>query len=245
MIAVRERHISPLAGAFNFRDLGGLPTADGRRTRYGRLFRSDTLQELTEDDVDRLLHDYGITYIVDLRTAEEAVTEGRGPLGRLPVCYVNVPLADVDSPSGVPGELVVRQYLEHLECDPNLVTALDLLAHVARRPTVLHCAAGKDRTGVVTALLLRILGVTEEAVVADYLATAKNMERIVARFRRWPRYRRNMAMLPEEIYRCEEHTIRVFLQELESRYGGARNWALRKGLSEQVMARLEAVMLEG
>jgi len=239
-----ERHVSPLSGAFNFRDLGGLSTVDGRRTRYGRLFRSDTLQALTDDDVARLLDEYHITFVIDLRTAEEAVSEGRGPLGRLSVCYANVPLVDVDSPFGEAGDLVVNQYLDHLEHDPNLVIALDLLAHTGGRPTVFHCAAGKDRTGVVTALLLRIIGVAEEDIVADYLATAQNMERIVARFREWPRYRRNMATLPAEIYRCEEHVIRKFLRELDSRYGNARDWARQKGLSKEAITRLESVLLD-
>jgi protein tyrosine/serine phosphatase len=238
------RHVSPLAGAFNFRDVGGLPAADGRRTRYGRFFRSDSLQELTDEDVARLVDDLAITFVIDLRGAQEAVEEGRGPLARRPVCYANVPLIDVDSPAGAPGELTVTQYLDHVESDPNLVVAIELLALVIRRPTVLHCAAGKDRTGVVTALLLGMLGVDEEAIVADYMATAENMERIVERFGRWPRYRTNMASLPAEIYRAEEHTIRVFLREMAARYGGARAWALSKGIGADVIVRVEAEMLE-
>ena len=224
-----------LEGAFNFRDLGGLPTEDGRRTRHGRLYRSDSLQELTDADVRTLADELGVAFLLDLRLAEEAVQQGRGPLSTRPVCYLNVPLVDVDAPVGRPGERTVNQYLEHLESDPNLVVAVELLATLARRPTVLYCAAGKDRTGVVTALLLRSIGVTEEAVVADYMATAPNMGRIVERFGRWPRYRDNMTRLPAEIYVASEHTIRTFLRELESRYGGARGWARQKGIGATLL----------
>jgi protein-tyrosine phosphatase len=233
-----------LEGAYNFRDLGGLPTVDGRRTREGRLFRSDTLQELTDADVARLIDELGITFVIDLRQAFEAVEEGRGPLGRYPVCYANIPLVDVDSPAGAPGEILVTQYLDHLESDPNLPVAVELLALVVRRPTVLHCAGGKDRTGVVTALLLGILGVTEQAVVDDFLITAQNMDRIVERFSRWPRYHANMAKYPPETYRAEESTIRTFVREVNRRYGGAREWALGKGLSPDVIAQLEDALLE-
>src|SRR6185312_6941474 len=180
------RGVGVLSGAYNFRDLGGMRTRDGGVLRRGRLFRSDTLQELTDEDVARLVDELEIAFVVDLRQAVEAVEEGRGPLARRPVCYANVPLVDVDAPAGTPGELTVTQYLDHLEHDPNLVVAVELVASVVHRPTVLHCAAGKDRTGVVTALVLGLLGVEDEQIVADYMVTATNMDRITERFGRWP-----------------------------------------------------------
>jgi protein-tyrosine phosphatase len=242
---ISERHISPLAGAYNFRDLGGLSTRDGRRIRHGRVFRSDSLQELTDDDVARLVDELGIAFVIDLRNGVESVEEGRGPLARRPVCYANIPLVDVDSSRGDPGMQTVLQYLDHLDGDPNLVVAVELLALVCARPTVLHCAAGKDRTGVVAALLLRMLGIDDELIVADYMATALNMDRIIERFGRWERYRRNMSRLPAEIYRAEEHTIRTFLDELDRRYGGARQWARRSGISDEAVTRLESSLLLG
>ena len=231
-----------LSGAYNFRDLGGMRARGGGVLRTGRLFRSDTLQELTDDDVARLVDELRITFVIDLRQAAEAVEEGRGPLARLPVCYANVPLVDLDS-AGAPGELTATQYLDHLEHDPNLVVAVELVASVVHRPTVLHCAAGKDRTGVVTALLLGLLGVAQEQIVEDYMVTATNMDRITERFGRWPRYRQNMASLPAEIYRVEERTIRTFLRELDHRYGGAAGWARARGVDPEVERRLAAALL--
>ena len=77
---LQTRHVSPLSGAFNFRDLGGLATRDGRVTQCGRLYRSDTLQALTPDDVVRLTVEFGLEAIVDLRLASEVAGEGRGPV---------------------------------------------------------------------------------------------------------------------------------------------------------------------
>lgn len=227
----------------NFRDVGGLPTTDGRRIRPGRLFRSDSLQELDDSDVTVLVDRLGIRYVIDLRTASEAVQQGRGPLSAHPVAYVNVPLADVDRPAGPPGTVVLSQYLQHLDNDPNLPLAVETVAHAVSHPTVVHCAAGKDRTGVVLALVELLLGVPEEHVVADYMATAANIDAIVGRLRGWQRYADNMARLPAEIYRCEEHVIRGLLRELAGRYGGARQWALERGVPADTTDRLRDRLL--
>jgi protein-tyrosine phosphatase len=227
-----------VTGAANFRDIGGLATSDGGRLRPGRLFRSGSLQELTEKDVTVLIDRLAIRYVVDLRTAAEAVSQGRGPLGTLPVCYVNVPLVDVDAPQAPPGRVVLEQYLDHLDADPNLPLAIEMVASAVARPTVMHCAAGKDRTGVVAALIELCLGVPAEQVVADYMVTAAHMEAVLSRLRRWSWYARRMAVLPAEIYRCEEHVIRGFLSAIAERYGGAREWAFSRGVSADALAQL-------
>lgn len=233
------RHVSPLDGAFNFRDLGGLRAAGGREVRTGCLFRSDTLQALTDADVTRLVDLLGIELVVDLRIGAEAVQEGRGPLAAATVCYLNAPLRDLPVSDLEPVEQSLHFYLEHLDSpSPTLPILIRVLASVAGRPAVLHCAAGKDRTGLVTALVLRLLGVADEDIVADYLATEHNMPRIVERFRDWPRYRDHMALVPPEVYQAHEHTIRGFLVGLDERYGGARGWARARGIDDAVLAGL-------
>lgn len=229
----------------NFRDVGGLPADGGRQIRGGRLFRSDSLQELAGDDITNIVDRLGVRYIIDLRTSEESVQQGRGPLAGYPIGYLNVPLVDVDAPAGPPGQVVLTQYLQHLEHDPNLPLAIEMVAHTVRLPTVVHCAAGKDRTGVVMALVELLLGVPAEHVVADYMRTAANMDVVVARLRRWPRYADNMAKLPEEIYRCEEHVIRGLLDGLAERYGGAGGWARYQGIGPDVVRRLRDRLLIG
>jgi protein-tyrosine phosphatase len=240
------RAASPLSGAFNFRDLGGMPTVDGGRTRAGLLFRSDTLQALTEEDVRVLTHDFGVQMVVDLRSGSEAVEQGRGPLADQSVCYVNIPLRDLAVEDGRdPGDQTLGFYLAHLGAPtPQLTMTVEILAATAGRPTVLHCAAGKDRTGLVTAMVLRLVGVEDDAVVADYMETAKNMPRIVSRLRDWPRYSRHMDTVPAAVYRAEEHTIRGFLRALDEEYGGARAWAAARGVAPGAVDRLRDAMVE-
>jgi protein-tyrosine phosphatase len=90
----------------------------------------------------------------------------------------------------------------------------------------------------VTALTLRLLGVDDEDIVADYLATEQNMPRIMERFRTWPRYRDHMAVVPAEVYQAHEATIRTFLRRMDEFYGGARGWALGRGLDDAVLDQL-------
>ena len=96
----RER-LLPLVGACNFRDLGGYPTVDGRFTRWGKLFRSDTLHELTEEDLE-LLRQIGLTSIIDLRTKTELERTGRGPLAEEPIAYRSTPVTRI-----VGGQMVI------------------------------------------------------------------------------------------------------------------------------------------
>jgi protein-tyrosine phosphatase len=252
MTAADERGsgAAPLTGAFNFRDIGGLPTADGRRTRSGLLFRSDTLQALTEEDVARLVRSLGVLLVMDLRDAGEAIGEGRGLLGDSPLCYVNIPLEAAPTGHAAPaepaaGSATLDFYFNHLAPgSPVLPLALQILAVSLTRPAVVHCAAGKDRTGLVVALVLSIVGVRDEAIIADYMATAQNMPRINERFQSWPRYREHMAAADPELYRVQEHTIRAFLAHLAQHHGGARNWATRRGVPDSLLDMLTARLLE-
>jgi protein-tyrosine phosphatase len=237
-----------LAGAFNFRDLGGLPASGGRRTRSGVLFRSDTLQALTEDDVAYLVRLLGVMLVMDLRDADEAIEQGRGLLGASSLCYVNLPLEPAPAASRTlagAGGATLEFYLGHLEAASSVLPlALQVLAVALDRPAVVHCAAGKDRTGLLVALTLGIAGVGDDAIVADYMATAQNMPRISERFQTWPRYRAHMAAADPELYRVQEQPMHAFLAELTRRYGGARGWARHRGVPESLLDLLAARLTE-
>jgi hypothetical protein len=243
-------------GTLNFRDLGGLATLDGRVTRRGRLFRSAAFGELTPAGVDQL-RELGLTFVIDVRGAEESVVMGRGLLDQMPVCHLNVPLRDFqslvepgagelpgtgDAVAEAAGGPLMPHYVENLESDRNLVIAVDFLANaVSYGPAVVHCAFGKDRTGVVVALLLRMVGVTEEAVVGDYMASSACMEQCIETARRIPRY---APFADLDVWRCDERMIRFYLGEIEARYGGAEKWARGKGIPEETIGRLRAALLD-
>ncbi|HVW32146.1 MAG TPA: tyrosine-protein phosphatase, partial [Acidimicrobiia bacterium] len=188
-------------------------------------------------------------FVVDLRGAEESAAEGRGALGAFPLVHINLPLADfsyvLDTEAGDDdGDALMPRYLENLERDPNMVAAVALTAQaLSLGPAVLHCAFGKDRTGSVVALLLRLAGVTEAAVVADYMASAPHAETFIEVAGRIPRYKPFVDRDPS-VFSTSEDTIRGFLAALERGFGGARAWAGTKGITEATIAGLRDALLE-
>ena len=243
--------IPTLSGVYNFRDLGGLPTTDGRRTVTGAIFRSDALEELTGDDVRVLCDVIGVGRVIDLRAHVE--TGGGVPpwAADETVDFVSLPLSDDWDDWGVLDDegrrtLMARKYMSYLTAaSKNVVTALELIAENAgSRPTVFHCAVGKDRSGVVAAILLSLLGVTRDAIVADYIATAANMEPIMRRLKGSAVYADRVRTNPAEVYRADDHTMRLFLDALDDRFGGAEPWALDNGLDGAALAHLREHLVE-
>ena len=177
-----ERLIA-LEGAVNFRDLGGYATEDGQRTRWRVLFRADGLSELTGTDL-AVMRQLGIRTVVDLRSGQE-VEQSRFDVEAHPVTFHHFPfikaLPNAEDFERAPGFLGT-QYTEMLDdATPQIVGALSALAAPDARPAVFHCTAGKDRTGLLSALVLSLLGVPEETVVADYALSGAAMARLRAK----------------------------------------------------------------
>ena len=251
-----EERLVPLEGSFNFRDLGGYPGSDGRMTRWGRLFRSDALHELTADDVVAL-RDLGLRTVVDLRTERELHRSGRGPLEPEPVAFHHLAVvqegvrgsvtADAESLAAPapPGDDLAERYLWYLDVGrASLVEALTLLGDGTNYPLVFHCAAGKDRTGVLAALVLEILGVDREVIVADYVITAERIRFILDRWRADPEFAGRMDKVPSSRFSVEAPTMEAFLDGLADRHGGARSWALDAGVPDAALAAMVDLLLE-
>jgi hypothetical protein len=239
----------PLVGAYNFRDLGGYPTTDGRSTRWGRLYRSDTLHELTGQDLE-LLREIGLASVIDLRTANEVERTGRGVLGSEPVRYVN--LSVLPEPGGeqqaAPAtriEDVAERYLSYLEVGTTaLGESFGVITDPESYPLVFHCQAGKDRTGVLAALVLSCLGVEPSTIVDDYVLTATRMDLILGRLRRDPEYADRIDELPPSVFVVEASTMQGFLDGLERRFGGARAWVLGAGVEEAQLDSMVQLLVE-
>jgi len=238
-----------LQGCFNFRDLGGYPAADGRRVRWRQLFRSDALHHLTARDVARLTDELGIGLVVDLRSSGELRAEGRGPLADAPARFAHLPLFDGD----------VERERNELAEEISLADRYVMMAEFAREPiarvlvalaeseapAVYHCAAGKDRTGVVTALLLGILGVRDELIAADYAATQEALEPIVERLLSAEGYRDMLEALPEDTLHAEPETMLTLLDQLRERYGSLDAYITEIGVAESTLERLRERLLQG
>ena len=232
-----------LDGAANVRDIGGLEATDGRRTATGVLLRADNLQGLSGRDVLRLVEDLGVRVVVDLRTRVEVELEGEGPLvadGRVEIRHRSLlPEAGDRTDVSVDGLLpwqgrplggdpnesaAVRSYLGYLRDRPDsVVAALRDVAH-GKGATIIHCAAGKDRTGMVCALALAAVGVTREAIVADYIATGERLTPLLARLRASATYADDLDGRPDESHRPRPETMTRVLDLLDERCGGAEGW---------------------
>jgi protein-tyrosine phosphatase len=172
-----------LSGCFNFRDLGGYPTRDGGRLCWRRLFRADGLSRLDAGDC-ALLAELGLATVVDLRTVGELDERGRFPAHHLEVEYHHLPLTDVLPPErdlqrySEPA-FVTSRYLQLFdEGASSIARAIEVLAAPGALPAVFHCSAGKDRTGVLAALVLGFLGVPDEVIVEDYALSAQAMVKL-------------------------------------------------------------------
>jgi protein tyrosine/serine phosphatase len=239
-----------IGGLVNFRDLGGLRTSDGRQVAAGRLLRSDNLLGLNHEGVDTILSDLRPKLIIDLRTQEECRREGGPPPALDSVRYVNRPLepqgalTEEDAAAGKATNLV-DDYVAHLRISGHvLVSAFAYLTDTDNLPAVVHCTAGKDRTGIFVALLLDLLGVRREEIVADYAATAPNMAAVVERIRASPFFRENgLADAPPWIFEAKPETMRTFLELVDRDYGGTVRWAVTQGMSEELIERLRGELL--
>ncbi len=231
-----ERRID-LPGCDNFRDLGGYPAAGGMRLRWRRVFRSDALHDLTPEGVDRLVDELGVGAIVDLRSTGELGVDGRGPLeGRSPV-YHHLPLFDgpltVD-PASAHRLTLAERYLLIVEQAKRPIARVITAIADCTTPVVYHCTAGKDRTGLISAIVLGLLGVADEIIVADYAATQDHLDAIVERLAQTPGYRKALDNLPAD-------TLHAGLRE---RYGSFLAYASALGLRDGDIDRLRSALLE-
>ena len=235
-----------LDGCLNFRDLGGYPTQDGRHLHWRQLFRSDALHLLSPADVVHLRDTLRIGDVVDLRSTVEVETDGRGALGEQPIRFHHLPLFDGDT--AVRGDrpavytLADRYFLLAEFARRPIARVITTLANT-RSPAVYHCAAGKDRTGVVSAVLLGLLGVRDEIIVADYAATQENIDAIIERLMATGGYQTMLSALPPDTLHAQPETMISFLERVRAEYGSMREYARSAGVSDESVRRLETRLL--
>jgi len=251
----------PLEGAVNVRDLGGLPTDDGSQTVAGMMLRADNLQGLTPADVRRLVDDIGLRTVVDLRTTIEVDKEGPGPLTAEPrVMHRHLSLypesgrlTDVEADTVLPWQTdwgragaadpdadnpTIGYYLAYLRHRPDSIVKAVRAIAAPGGAVVVHCAAGKDRTGVVVAIALIAAGVTRDAVVADYVATGDRLDAVLARLMASPTYAADLDGTPADVHRPRAHTMARFLELLDERFGGPVGWLANAGFGADEVAAL-------
>lgn len=201
-----------LAGADNVRDLGGLPVAGGRRTRARRLVRAELTHALTEADIRLLSVDLNLRTLIDLRGDDEVlVAPLLWPEDHIHRLHCPLPFRRGQTPPGGRHDFI-STYLGYLELDPiPLVRAIRALLDPDNHAVLFHCAAGKDRTGVLSAIVLEILGVPRETIAADYALSGTRIHRVVARLAPIEIYRPDPIAAAAGVLAAEPGTILAFL----------------------------------
>ena len=223
----------------------------------GVLLRSDNLQGLSDRDVRRLLDDESLEVVVDLRTDVEVRLEGPGPLTREPRVRIehhslypdsggNTDLeADTVKPWGSPHaeesreeSPVIRAYMSYLRRRPDSVIAAIRAIAGADGAVLVHCAAGKDRTGVVVALALDAAAVSRELIAGDYMLTRERIGAILERLVASPTYRAELEGHDPQRHAPVAGTIERVLELLDERHGGSVAWLSAHGLAPEELERL-------
>jgi protein-tyrosine phosphatase len=252
------RHVY-FEACFNFRDLGGYEARDGRRVRWNTLYRSDTLHRLTEADAETF-GALGLRTVVDLRSQTEIDDHGRlafhtGSVDWHNVAMLdNVKLAPAEPSAGTqetasepppplaPGEgyvLIAERFGESIAKVFKLLTADEAF------PAVFHCTAGKDRTGIVSAMTLDVLGVPDEVIAEDYVLTDRARERSTP----WieanePAYAAYLAQFPPERRVVRPEMILGFLDGLRAKHDGVPGFLASIGVDTDRLDTLRTRLLD-
>ncbi|ODT48049.1 tyrosine-protein phosphatase [Devosia sp. 63-57] len=236
------RHL-PVPGTHNIRDLGGYATAVGT-TRFRRLLRADALHRLDASGIESLLAS-GVTTVIDLRHDDELAHQPNPFAGHEHVGYHNVSLFDGLAPDLMAdGDVLLELYILALQSRQDSIAAV--LTHIADAPggaVLFHCTAGKDRTGIIAALLLSLVGVEAQDIVADYAQTAALIAPIVAditagavaRGADPERFKRLLASDPE--------TMVATLAFIETEFGSVPAYLEQIGLGEDTITQLRHRLL--
>jgi protein-tyrosine phosphatase len=245
----------PLQGAANFRDIGGYLTESGRQVRMGRIFRSDELSDLTDADLSTL-RGLGMRRIFDLRSRDEVRKKGDRIPTDAPYEYVHTPVYEKEPRwDYLPailfrrhqlGQVLMERYYYMVEKRAEvLARILTYFADRRNLPAVYHCNAGKDRTGIVTALVLSLLGVSDETIVADYSLSNLGYEHYFGEFVEERRHA-PLRVADEEfqgLFLAQPTWMQDLLGHLRETYGSVEAYLVEKGkmtpgVIEQIRANL-------
>lgn len=232
-----ERTI-PFAQVYNFRDLGGYATSDGHVIAWRRLFRSDDLSRLTPDDADRFAA-LGIRTVLDLRRPTEIAELGRIPTSTSVdyrhVYLVHPPWEPATFTDSASYAAYLRERYREMSVDgrEGIGTALRLVADVDTAPLVFHCFAGKDRTGIVAALTLALLGVADETIADDY-ARSEPADRAL---------RASLGLEPSPVAVAPAEAMLGFLSDLRAAHGSIEAYVKSTGVTDDHIAAMRAHLL--
>jgi protein-tyrosine phosphatase len=235
-----------LGGVYNVRDLGGYVGRGGRRVRTGMLYRSSSLHRLTDEQA---WHDFGARCVVDLRYDRE---RDAFPLPDFIVNDTHAPMlpdhwrADPNSRERPAPEFLSIIYHQMLDQGGDSIREiLQALARPDAYPAVFFCMAGKDRTGVLAAILLALLGVSEADIASDFALSGDEVVALVAHLRTYEEFEDHPMMnQSEELLRAPRAAMELFLAEVDVRFGGLPGYVRQLDVDRATVVALEGLLLE-
>jgi len=247
-----SRHIR-FESVLNFRDLGGYRTQRGQTVAWQRLFRSGELHYMTKRDMVKLKEEIKLRSVIDLRNSTELEEFGVGLLSEISVKYYNIPLITLSDRDRDRERVLFKEfsnqgeiYLYHIaneEFGRRVVEALEIIADSDNHPLVFHCSAGKDRTGIFTAIVLGILGIADEDIIKDYTLSALYIKEIIERLNSNPRWAEALKNVPEYRLEVAPESMILFLSTLKREYGSVKGYVEAYGAEESLIHRLENTLL--
>jgi len=250
MSELYSRHIK-FEHVINFRDLGGYRARDGYTVAWRRLFRSGEFRNMTRSDFNLLTGEIGVTSVIDLRSSIEVERQGVGLLSEADIRYHNISF--LAGGNREEDERLFKEFTNmgefylHLvrksEFGERIAAALEIIAEPENHPLVFHCAIGKDRTGILAAVLLSVLGVKDEDIIEDYSLSAPYMEELLERINNNPEMAKAIKPLPDYFWKAAPESMALFLSTLRREYGSVRDYVKAQGVEPSLIKRLESSLL--
>jgi protein-tyrosine phosphatase len=237
---------------YNFRDLGGYQTNAGHEVAWRKLFRSGELQKMTTGDAERLKQEIGLVSVLDLRSNLEIDEQGIGLISTIGLKYFNISFIS----DGGDREGNIRRYqglanmgefylrlLRQKEFAQLLIEALTIIANPKNQPLVFHCSAGKDRTGLLSAIVLSILGVSDEDIADDYFLTASHPHKQYNHITSEMKKEGEANGLPEFFWEITAELMLQFLSKFREEYGSIVEYLQKHGADSSLIPSLKQALI--
>jgi protein-tyrosine phosphatase len=248
-----DRHLR-FDSVMNFRDIGGYRGARGKTVVWRRIFRSAEFRDISRGDLDRLTQELGVVSIIDLRSEFELKKQSNGLLEACGIRYCNIALMTDDDDD--PNDNAKRYdnlpnlgdfYLDLMrkrEFGTQVVEALRMIADPSNHPLVFHCAVGKDRTGILTAMLLKLLGVKEDDIIEDYTLSEPYMDELLARIRANPKEGEGIPDIPDCFWKASAESMKKLLSTLKKEYISIEKYLIQMGMPSDLPKQLKNILLD-
>jgi protein-tyrosine phosphatase len=251
MTEIYERHLK-FGSVMNFRDIGGYPARRGRTVAWRHVFRSGEFRNLTPEDLHRLTNELGVGCVIDLRSGFEVKKHGKGLLTETDLKYYHIEfMSDGGDPKANAkryehctnmGEFYI-ELVQQKEFGQKIVEALEVIAEPKNYPLVFHCAVGKDRTGMLAAMLLSLLGVGEDEIIKDYALSEPYMDALLEKIRQNPKEGEGVPKIPEYFWKAPAESMKLLLVMLKKEYGGVAGYLKEMGMAASLPAQLKKGLL--